>query len=66
MLTHFGQLSEEGAKLVYTGASLKNDYIRSGYSINAGNVRNSGKPWPTLTLDEIMQSDFWNSEMFND
>ena len=66
MLTHFGQLSKEGAQLVYAGAATQNDYIRAGYSIDPGDVKTPGVPWDTLSLDEVMGSDFWNSEMFND
>ena len=73
MLQHFGQLSAEGAEMVYLGASLADDYPRSGYIIDPltrrqldpGDVRKPGEPWPTLSLDEVLQSDFWNSEMFN-
>ncbi|WP_172292525.1 FAD-dependent oxidoreductase [Pseudoruegeria sp. HB172150] len=66
MLTHFGQLTYDGAQLVYAGAELKSDYVRAGYSVDPGDVRTPGRPWPTLSLDEVMASDFWNSEMFND
>jgi monoamine oxidase len=73
MLQQFGQLSAEGAELVYKGAGLKDDYIRAGYAIdgrthrqlNPGDVIEPGQPWPTLSLDEVLNSDFWNSEMFN-
>ncbi|WP_263289549.1 flavin monoamine oxidase family protein [Tateyamaria pelophila] len=66
MLTHFGQLTHDGAQLVYAGAALKDDYIRAGYAVDPGDVRTPGRPWPTLSLDEVMASDFWNSEMFDD
>ncbi len=66
MLMHFGQLSREGAQLVYAGAATRNDYVRAGYSIDPGDVATPGRPWPTLSLEEVMASDFWNSEMFND
>jgi monoamine oxidase len=73
MLQHFGQLSEEGAELVYKGAAMTDDYIRAGYAIDGrthwqldpGDVTQPGQPWPTLSLDDVLQSDFWNSEMFN-
>lgn len=73
MLQHFGQLTAEGAELVYQGAAITGDYPRSGYIIdsftyeqlNPGNVWNAGDPWPTLTLNDVLNSDFWNSEMFN-
>lgn len=73
MLEHFGQLTAEGAELVYQGAAISNDYPRSGYVIdsftyeqlNPGNVWQPGVPWPTLSLEDVLNSDFWNSEMFN-
>ena len=73
MLQHFGQLSSEGAEMVYLGASLADDYPRSGYVIdpvtwrqlNPGDVMRPGVPWPTLSLNEVLQSDFWRSEMFD-
>jgi monoamine oxidase len=73
MLQHFGQLTAEGAEMVYKGAAIKGDYPRSGYVIdsftyeqlNPGNVWQPGDPWPTLSLDDVLNSDFWNSEMFN-
>lgn len=73
MLQHFGQLSAEGAEMVYLGASLADDNPRSGYMIDPltrrqldpGDVWKPGQPWPTLSLDEVLQSDFWNAEMFN-
>jgi monoamine oxidase len=73
MLQHFGQLSAEGAEMVYLGASLADDYPRAGYAIdslnyrqlNPGDVTQPGTPWPTLSMDDVLQSDFWNSEMFN-
>ena len=66
MLSHFGQLTQDGAQLVYAGATLQNDYIRAGYSVDPGDVKTPGRPWPTLSMDDVMESDFWNSEMFND
>jgi len=66
MLVNFGQLTEDGANLVYAGAKTKNQYIRAGYSVDPGDARTPGDPWPTLSLKEIMASDFWKSEMFND
>jgi monoamine oxidase len=66
MLQQFGQLTREGAQLVYAGAAAQNDYIRAGYSVEPGDVRTPGDPWPTLSLEEVLNSDFWNSEMFHD
>ena len=66
LLTHFGQLTQDGAQLVYAGAALKNDVIRAGYAVDPGDVRTPGRPWPTLSLSDVMASDFWNSEMFDD
>ena len=66
MLKNFGQLSREGAQLVYAGAATKNDYIRAGYSVEPGDVKTLGEPWSTLSLEEVLNSDFWNSEMFHD
>ena len=66
MLKNFGQLTQEGAQLVYAGAATQNDYIRAGYSVEPGNVKTPGEPWPTLSLEEVLNSDFWNSEMFHD
>lgn len=73
MLQQFGQLSAEGAELVYKGAGLKDDYIRAGYAIDRntgwqldpGDVTQPGQPWRTLSLDEVLNSNFWNTEMFN-
>jgi monoamine oxidase len=73
MLQHFGQLSAEGAEMVYLGASLADDYPRSGYKIDSlnyrqldpGDVTQPGAPWPILSMDDVLASDFWNSEMFN-
>ena len=73
MLQHFGQLSAEGAEMVYLGASLADDYPRAGYAIdslnyrqlNPGDVTQPGTPWPTLSMDDVLQSDFWNDEMFD-
>lgn len=64
MLQKFGQLTAEGAELFYRGAST-NDYIRSGYRIEPGDVLTPGRAAPTLSLDSVLQSDFWNDEMFN-
>lgn len=66
MLKQFGQLTQEGAQLVYQGAATPLTYIRAGYSVEPGDVVTPGDPWPTLSLDEVLHSDFWNSEMFND
>ncbi len=66
MLSHFGQLTGDGAQMVYAGAALAGDYPRAGYRIDPGNVTEPGRAWPTLSLDEVLASDFWNSEMFND
>jgi len=73
MLQHFGQLSVDGSRLVYEGSALADDYIRSGYRIDPltrlqldpGDVAQPGSPWPKLSLDEVLNSDFWQSEMFN-
>ena len=66
MLTQFGQLTGDGAELVYAGAALASDYPRAGYRIQPGDVATPGRAWPTLSLDEVLASDFWTSEMFND
>lgn len=66
LLTHFGQLSGDGAALFYAGASLKTDYIRAGYRIEPGDAVTPGVPWSTLSMDDILASDFWHSEMFYD
>lgn len=66
MLKNFGQLTREGAQLVYAGAATQNDYIRAGYSVEPGDVKTPGEPWPTLSLEEVLNSAFWNSEMFHD
>jgi monoamine oxidase len=64
MLQHFGQLSAEGAELVYLGSATAG-YPRAGFRVQQGNVKTPGRPWPTLSLDDVLNSDFWNSEMFN-
>ncbi len=64
MLQHFGQLSAEGAELVYRGSATIG-YPRAGYRVQPGDVKTPGRPWPTLSLDDVLNSDFWNSEMFN-
>lgn len=66
MLKNFGQLTREGAQLVYAGAATQSDYIRAGYSVEPGDVKTPGEPRPTLSLEEVLNSDFWNSEMFHD
>lgn len=66
MLKNFGQLTQDGAQLVYAGAATQYDYIRAGYAVEPGNVNTPGEPWPTLSLKEVLESDFWNSEMFHD
>lgn len=66
MLEAFGQLTAEGSELVYRGAAHAADYPRSGYRIEPGGVDRPGRPWSTLSLDEVLASDFWNGEMFND
>lgn len=66
MLKHFGQLTGEGAQMVYAGAALQTDYIRAGYRVELGDVTQPGEPWPTLSLNDVLASDFWNSEMFDD
>ena len=64
MLQQFGQLSAEGAELVYEGGAILG-LPRAGYRINPGAVKSPGVPFPTLSLSEVLQSDFWTSEMFN-
>lgn len=66
LLTQFGQLTGSGAELVYAGAALAADYPRAGYRIQPGDVTQPGLAWPTLTLEEVLASDFWTSTMFND
>ncbi len=63
MLQHFGQLSAEGAELVYKGAALR-DYARAGYRVQPDGVGTPGRAFPTLSLSDILESDFWNKEMF--
>jgi monoamine oxidase len=66
MLSHFGQLTGDGAQMVYAGAALAGDYPRAGYRVEPGDVTQPGRAWPTLSLKEVLASNFWNSEMFND
>lgn len=66
LLTQFGQLTGDGAQMFYAGAALSSDYPRAGYRIQPGDVTQPGVAWPTLTLDEVLASDFWQSEMFHD
>jgi len=65
MLQHFGELSAEGAELVYRGSAIASGFPRSGYRIVPGGMGQPGQRWPTLTLEEVLNSDFWNNEMFN-
>jgi monoamine oxidase len=64
MLEQFGQLSAEGARLVYKGASLTSNFPRAGYAMNPGDIGHPGTPWPTLSLPEILQSKLWQQEIF--
>lgn len=66
MLSHFGQLTGDGAQMFYAGAAIPHDYPRAGYRIQPGDVSQPGTAWPTLSLDEVLASDFWSSGMFND
>ncbi|MGY8997458.1 MAG: FAD-dependent oxidoreductase [Alphaproteobacteria bacterium] len=66
MLSQFGQLTGDGAQMFYAGAAFPDDYPRAGYRIQPGDVSQPGTAWPTLSLDEVLDSDFWSSEMFND
>lgn len=65
MLEQFGQLTAEGAELVYKGAATAY-YPRAGYRINPTTLTDRGEPWPTLTLDEVLASNFWRGGMFNE
>ena len=65
MLQQFGQLSAEGAELFYRGSATITDYPRSGYTTEPGNVHTPGRAAPTLSLDDVLESDFWNTEMFD-
>lgn len=58
MLTQFGQLRAEGAELVYRAAA--------GYRVAPGGAAGVGEPWPTLTLREILASNFWRGGMFDE
>jgi len=72
MLEHFGQLTAEGAQLVYQGASMADTNPRSGYAmnpktgnlLNPGDIGHPGTPWPTISLHDVLQSNLWNDEMF--
>lgn len=66
LLTQFGQLTGSGAELVYAGAALAAGYPRAGYRIQPGDATQPGLAWPTLTLEEVLASDFWTSTMFYD
>jgi len=66
MLSQFGQLTGDGAQMFYAGAAFPHDYPRAGYRLQPGDVSQPGTAWPTLTLDEVLASDFWSTEMFND
>lgn len=59
MLTNFGDLTGDQAGLVFKGSA------RSGYKVEPGGYLNGGVPWPKLGLDDILESEFWNFEMFN-
>jgi len=58
MLTQFGQLSTEGAELVYRAAA--------GYRLAPDGANGAGEPWPTLSLREILASNFWRGGMFDE
>lgn len=66
MLQQFGQLSVEGAALVYKGAAVAGDYPRAGYRAAPDVAAGPGDPWPTLSLEDVLASEFWQGEMFND
>jgi monoamine oxidase len=65
MLQQFGQLSAEGAELFYRGGATTTDYLRSGYTTEPGDVHTPGRAASTLSLDDVLKSDFWNSDMFD-
>jgi monoamine oxidase len=73
MLEQFGQLTAEGAQLVYQGASMTDTNPRSGYAmnpktgklLNPGDIGHPGTPWPTLSLPDVLQSKLWHDEMFH-
>ncbi len=66
LLKQFGQLSGDGARMVYDGAAQLPDFARAGYAVQPGDVTQAGERWSTLTLDEVLASDFWSSEMFHE
>lgn len=60
MLQSFGALSRADAGLVYEGST------RLGFRMPPGAGLNPGTGLPKLPFDEILESEFWTSGLFND
>ncbi|MCP4379977.1 MAG: hypothetical protein GY798_00870, partial [Hyphomicrobiales bacterium] len=65
MLAQFGQLTIEDANIVYETAALKSTFPRTGFRVEPGDVATTGSPFPELSLDDIVKSEFWQKGMFD-
>ena len=66
MLEQFGQLTNDGARMFYAGAAFPHDFARAGYAVEPGHAAQPGQGHPTLSLQDVLDSDFWSTEMFHD
>jgi len=60
MLRYFGDLRGSDRSLVYLSSS------RTGYQQKPGAGLNAGVPRPRFDLNDLLKSEFWKSELFND
>ena len=60
MLRYFGDLRESDQSLVYRGSN------RAGYQKKPGAGMHAGIPRPKFDLNELLESEFWKSGLFND
>lgn len=60
MLGYFGDLRRTDRSLVYRGSN------RAGYQQRPGAGLNAGVPRPKFDLNDLLDSEFWKSGLFND